>query len=241
MKKRKHHSRLHRAISKANKLGLFKNIIWILAILFIFYISIKIIGTEGIQDKVANAGIYGPLILILAKASTVVFAPLGGVPLYLASGTLFGFYKGLIYVLIGDFIGFTVSFYISRIFGKRVASYFLSQKGMEAVKEVIIHMGTKRGLIQSCLVFIGFPEAVSYGAGLTKIPYIKTIPLMLAIEAIPVAVLVGLGKAAITNFGTSSLVLINIIVFLVVFFGVFWLHREAKKDSKSHKNDLEEE
>lgn len=227
--------------SNANKWALLKNVLWIAVILFIFYISIRVIGTEGIHERVAAAGIYGPLILIIAKASTVVFAPLGGVPLYLASGTLFGFYKGLIYVLIGDFIGFTVSFYISRIFGKKVASYFLSQKGMEAVKEVIIHMGTKRGLIQSCLVFIGFPEAVSYGAGLTKIPYIKTIPVMLAIEAIPVAILVGLGKAAITNFGTSSLIIINIIVFLVVFFGVFWLHEESKKDGKSHKKDLEEE
>lgn len=209
-----------------------KNIIWIVVILLIFYFSIKLIGTENIQEKVKSVGVFGPLIFIFLKASTVVFAPLSGMPLYLSAGILFGFFKGILYILIGDFIGFTVAFHISRIFGKKVAGYFLSRNGMKAVKRVINHMEATRGLVQSCFVFIGFPEVVCYGAGLTKIPYLKFISTIMTIGAIPSIILVALGKGIIENLGAFSLTIINIIIITIVIFGVFWLHHQAKNREK---------
>jgi len=230
MKKEGDHSKIHREAVKISNRELVKDILWIGIILLIFYFSIRLIGAENIQEKVAAAGIFGPLILIIVKASTVVFAPLGGVPVYLAAGTLFGFLKGLLYILIGDFIGFTISFHISRFFGKKIATYFLSKKGMSAIRDVIVHMGTTKGLVQSCFVFIGFPEAVSYGAGLTKVPYLKFISIIMMIWIIPAAVVVFLGKAVAQNFGASSLTIINILIVSIVFAGVFWLHNQAQKN-----------
>ena len=213
-----------------NKKELIKNIIWIVIVLFIFYFSIRLIGTENIEEKVREAGVFGPVIFIFLKASTIVFAPLSGMPLYLSAGILFGFFKGILYILIGDFIGFTVAFHISRVFGKKVASYFLSKEGMGAVKSVITHMGTTKGLVQSCLVFIGFPEVVSYGAGLTKISYLKFIPIIMIIGAIPAIILVAAGKVVIESFGAVSLTIVSILLVFIVLVGVFWLHKQAEKN-----------
>lgn len=234
MKKRiENHSKIHKEAVKAGKRELIKNIIWIIVILLIVYFSARIIGTENIQEKVENVGIFGPLIFIVLKSATIVFAPLSGTPLYLIAGTLFGFGKGLAYIILGDFIGFSISFYISRIFGRKVAGYFLSHAGMKSVKDVIAHMGTQKGLVQSCLVFIGMPEVVSYGAGLTKISYLRGILTIVIVEFIPVAILVKLGEAIVRS--GSALMMVNILIFLVIMFGIFWLHKQAKKNKKKDK------
>ncbi|MDP3987475.1 MAG: VTT domain-containing protein, partial [Nanoarchaeota archaeon] len=183
--KKENHSIVHKKAIDVSKGEILKNILWIIVILAILYTSIRFVGTDNLNEKVEAAGIFGPLILIFLKASTLVFAPLGGLPLYLAAGALFGVFKGVSYILIGDFIGFTASFHISRIFGRKVVTHFMSKHGMKAVNDVITHMGTTKGLVQSCFVFIGFPEAVSYGAGLTKVNYLKFISIIMTIWIIP--------------------------------------------------------
>jgi uncharacterized membrane protein YdjX (TVP38/TMEM64 family) len=94
-------------------------------------------------------------------------------------------------------------------------------------------METRKGLIQSCLVFIGMPEVVSYGAGLTRISYFKFISTIVLIEIIPVAILVSLGAALVKS--SNSLLIVNILIFLVVIFGIFWLHNQAKKNKGKRK------
>ncbi len=232
-KNKKDHSKLHNEALKISRKELLKNIFWICAVLIIVYLSARIIGAEGIQDKVESAGIFGPLIFIALKATTIVFAPLSGTPLYLIAGTLFGFGKGVLYTMLGDFLGFSISFYISRIFGRKVASYFLSGSDMGSVQSVISHMGTTKGLIQSCLVFIGMPEVVSYGAGLTRILYSKFAITIVLVEIIPVTILVWLGEAIVKS--TSTLLAVNVLIFLVILFGIFWLHKQAKKNKKKHR------
>jgi len=237
-KQEENHFIIHKKATEISKREILINILWIIFILAILYASIRLIGTDNLQEKVKDAGIFGPLILIFIKASTIIFAPLGGTPVYLVSGTLFGFSKGISYMLLGDFIGFTVSFHISRIFGKKVASYFLSKPGMSAINDVIVHMGTTKGLVQSCFVFIGFLEAVSYGAGLTKVNYLKFISIIMAIWIIPASILVALGKTVAQNFGASSLVIIDIVIVIIITVGVFWLYNQSKKNlekNKSHK------
>lgn len=229
----KNHLKTHRIARESNTRELIVNVVWILVILFLFYLSIKFIGTDNLHEKVEALGIFGPLLLIFLKASTLVFAPLGGLPIYLASGALFGFTKGLLYILIGDFIGSTVSFYISRIFGKKILHYFLSRKGTDVVKDVLTHMGTTKGFIQSRLIFIGFPEAVTYGAGLTKILYIKFIVISTLIGLIPASILVAFGEAITQNISPFVLFLLSIIIVAIMTFLLLWFYDQARKNTNS--------
>ena len=66
---------------------------------------------------VEGAGVWAPLVFIILKVSTIVIAPLSGSPLYPLVGLLFGFWPGILYVALGDFIGYTTTFFIGRKLG----------------------------------------------------------------------------------------------------------------------------
>ena len=95
-----------------------------------------IFDLEEIRNNVEDMGIYGPILFILVKISTIVFAPLAGAPVYLLAGPLFGFYEGFAYVLVGDIIGYTIAFYIRRLYGKRTLNLFLPNKGKKILERM---------------------------------------------------------------------------------------------------------
>jgi len=173
------------------------NAFWFFLVLGLIYVSISYLGVSDIREKVESLGAWGPIVLIIAKASTLVFAPLGGAPLYPVAGALFGTFSGFIYVMIGDIIGSTICFFISRRFGKKIARYFMSDPGMQVVEQLLGHMSNPRGFIETRFFFIGFPEAVSYAAGLTKLPFGTFITINTLMYVIPNMVYVWVGDAIV--------------------------------------------
>jgi uncharacterized membrane protein YdjX (TVP38/TMEM64 family) len=71
------------------------------------------VNFESIRQSIEQAGIYAPLIFILAYAiGTVLFLP--GLAMTLLGGALFGPYFGTLYSLSGATLGATFSFLIAR-------------------------------------------------------------------------------------------------------------------------------
>lgn len=223
-----HDPRLHKKALGINTKELVMNAVWLVIILFLIYVSVRFIGIDNMKEKVMAAGIFGPLLLIFLKASTLVFAPLGGSPLYPVAGALFGFTKGFIYVFLGDVLGSVMSFYISRIFGRKIASYFLSKPGMHAADDILRHIGTTKGFIQARLIFIGFPEAINYGAGLTTISFWKFITISILIGAIPIAVLVAFGEVLTQKTAAPFIIGLSIASFVIMALGLWWFYKQAK-------------
>src|SRR6476659_9126443 len=96
---------------------------------FLFFVGLLLLGAHLIsmqhaRERIVNAGVYGPLVLILLKAATNIIAPLGGNPIYLSAAPLFGFTLGFVYLLIGDLLGYATSFFLARMIGRRVVSLF---------------------------------------------------------------------------------------------------------------------
>ncbi len=231
------HKRLHESAKQIEKKEVVKNLLWIAVVLLVLYISIRLIGMDDLHQRVDAWGIYGPLLLIIAKASTMVFAPLGGFPLYIIAGTFFGFTKGLIYVLIGDALGATISFYISRLFGKKIAEFFVSKSGMKAVEDVLVHMGTTKGFFQARLAFIAFPEAASYAAGLTKINFWKFLVITLSVGLIPEAILVAFGDILTKNLNSLTVALLGVMSGLLTVLLFLWFYSHAKRKSSKSTSD----
>ena len=98
--------------------------IFVISLVAVLSIGSFFIDINAFKDVIIGAGVWAPVLYILAKISTVVFAPLSGTVLYVFSVPLFGFWKGVLYSFIGDFIGAVITFYLSRIFGRQVISYF---------------------------------------------------------------------------------------------------------------------
>lgn len=209
------------------------NILWLGLTIGAIYLFARFLGVDEMRERIAAAGIWGPLIVILLKASTLVIAPLGGSPLYPIAGAAFGFWNGFIYTFIGDLLGSAIAFFISRIFGRKVVQYFVTKPGMKIIDVILAYLGTPRGLIHARLVFFSFPEGVTYAAGLTTMPFWKFLALVVPIGIGPAALLVSFGHV-LSSYITAHPLLIALGYLLTMGMmagGGYWFYRKAQSSS----------
>ena len=218
---------------KQTRFQLYANIFWIGLTITAVYLFAQFTGIESAREQVAEAGIWGPLTIILLKASTLVIAPLGGAPLYPIAGVAFGFWQGFLYTLIGDLLGTAIAFFIGRWFGRGIVQYLVTRPSMKLVDIILAYLGTTRGLIHARLVFFSFPEGVTYAAGLTDIPFWKFLAVLLPIGIVPAAIFVWSGDILSRYAATHPhLIPLGYIVGLALMGGGgYWFYRRAKKFS----------
>ena len=190
------------------------------------------VDVAELKSFVASAGPFAPLAFILIKASTVVIAPLSGGPLYPIVGLLFGFWPGFLYVLIGDFLGYTIAFWLSRTFGYPLVRRMIAADERSILAKVVRHLGTTKGFVHMCLTCFALPEVIAYGAGLSKLPYLKFILILMPLSAVASAVLVSLG--AVLDSAEQPLVLTLFIPLaagvIILIGGWLFLRGVGKKD-----------
>ena len=188
------------------------------------------IDMNSLRVWVERAGIWGPIAFILLKISTVVIAPLSGSPLYPLAGLIFGFWPGILYIAFGDFLAHTTTFYISRIFGQRIVFKLLSGKEEGVLARIVNHIGDVKGFFQACLTCFALPEVLSYGAGLSRLSYLKFIGILMPFLIIVASILVFFGSILKPN---SESILIALIIpvlgALAIIIGGSLLIREVKR------------
>jgi uncharacterized membrane protein YdjX (TVP38/TMEM64 family) len=162
--------------------------------LIVIVLVIAFVDMDNLKGWVEKAGVWAPLVFILLKASTLVVAPLSGSPLYLLVGLLFGFWPGILYIVLGDFLGYTLTFYISRIFGQRIVNKILSGKETGLLSRIVDHISDMKGFFHACLTLFAIPEVLSYGAGLSRLPYLKFISILVPMSAAAASILVFFGS-----------------------------------------------
>ena len=86
---------------------------WAIIAILIFIASIKFLSDGTLGEKVVTMGLWAPLVIFLLKISTLVFAPLGGTPLYVVSGAVYGNLYGFLICFAGDVVGSALCFFIS--------------------------------------------------------------------------------------------------------------------------------
>lgn len=189
------------------------------------------IDLSNVKEWVIQAGIWGPLLFIVLKISTIIIAPLTGTPLYLLVGLFFGFWPGILYVAIADFTGYTVSFFISRLLGQKVALRLVSQKEGGLLHRITEHVSTPKGFFHACMTLFAMPELLSYGAGLTKLPYRYFISILwpLTVLVSSALVLFGTGLDISKDAGLIAF-LLPILGFVIFLSGGFLFVKSIKKN-----------
>lgn len=156
-------------------------------------------GAEVMRSIVSSAGPWSPLVFVLLKASTYVFAPLSGTPLKLVAGAVFGVWEGLVLSLVGDVLGGTLNFWIARIFGRPGISRFVGAKAIRQVDETIEHAGGWRALLVARVVLSSLYDFISYAAGLSRLSF-RQYFWVTVVGGVPSALLfVFIGDALITG------------------------------------------
>lgn len=208
-----------------NLVGIGITILVIVAIAYFVDIS-------SLRTYVETAGVWGPIIYILLKVSTIVIAPLSGSPLYPLAGLIFGFWPGILYIVIGDFLGNSTAFFISRIFGQKIVFKLLSGKEESLVARIVDHISDAKGFFQATLTLFALPEVLSYGAGLSRLSYFKFIGILLPFGITVSSILVFFGS--ILKPDSSSLLVALIIPVLgavIIIVGGYLFMRAVKKNS----------
>ena len=203
-----------------------------IAILVIFF------DFEEIRAQIERAGVWAPALFILLKASTVVIAPLSGGPLYPLIGAVFGFGPGLVYAVIGDIIGYTIAFFISRKFGYPLVRKFIEGNDKSLLPKIVTHVGTPKGFFQACITLGFIPDLLSYGAGLSRLPYPIFIGIIAPLSAVVSTVLVLFGATLGAGDSLSYVLIIPAIAIVVMGSGAFFFYRAITKENPAGPPEL---
>jgi uncharacterized membrane protein YdjX (TVP38/TMEM64 family) len=177
-----------------------------LVVMIVVLVALGIfVDVDTIKGWVFDAGAWAPVVFVITKVLTIVIAPISGSPLYPLAGLLFGFWPGIIFISLGDFLGYSISFYISRRFGRPVVLRLLSDKEEGVLPKIIEYAGTTRGMLHLCFTFFSMTDVIAYGAGLGPIRYAKFILILWPFSLVGSSILVVLGATVGIEGGSLAL------------------------------------
>lgn len=202
----------------------FKIILIIAIIMIAYFLNSRGIfenaTVENVKSYVLSYGKLAPLVYtIMFTLSALTLFP--DSVLAISGGMIFGFFYGTLYTIIGAIFAATLAFFVSRFVGQSILEKFLKHNKIKVINAV-----EKRGFI-SVLVLRLIPlvpfDVISYGAGLTKIPYVDYIGAT-ALGIIPgVMVYINIGN----QVGNSNLVqLLKAVLVLFVLIGCSYIIKQ---------------
>ncbi len=207
-----------------------KNIVFILVAVGAAYGLTVSIGVDGLRRLVEQSGIWGPLAVIALKMTTIIVVPLSGGPIYAIAGAAFGFWQGLAFTFVGDVLGFSTAFYLSRFFGRKIILTLVPNTQLPFIEKLLMQGSALKPFLKARLMFGGFPEVFAYAAGLTGIPFLVFIVAQMALHTPIVAFLVLFGNALLTG-NPIFLVSTTIIAILLAVIGGWWFKRDFVREA----------
>jgi uncharacterized membrane protein YdjX (TVP38/TMEM64 family) len=171
----------------------------LVAVTVLMLVVLKAAGTERLQSMVDEMGPWAPAVYIVLKASTYVVAPLGGSPLHVSAGALFGLGYGTLYSLAGDIIGGCLHLWISRLLGRRMVVRFVGEQGMSRIDGFYRELGGWRALLFSRLFLSSVYDFISYAAGLTSLAFRRYLVITALGGVVPTLLVVAIGASVAEN------------------------------------------
>lgn len=205
------------------------------AIVFLIYkISRMNIGIKEIQSYVEGFGGLAPVVYILIFA----LVPLTLFPdsiIAISGGLIFGLAKGYIFTTIGALIGGTISFYISRYFGRDVVKKLTKDK-LDNIENMINEKGFTIVFLLRLIPLFPF-DVISYGAGFTSIKY-RDFAIATVLGTIPgILVFTNIGAKSV-DIGSSSFYA-SIAALILLLFTSMVLKKKFLNSKKSEGYDID--
>jgi len=150
-------------------------------------------GIAQLRAQVEQLGVWAPLGIFALRFTSVVIPALPGTAYSLLAGSLFGFTQGLIVICVADLLSCSLSFLLSRHYGRGLVIRLIGARWIERIDQLSQrHLERNFFLMTGCLM-TGFFDFVCYSVGLTQTPWIKFAPALLLSIAISNPPIVALG------------------------------------------------
>ena len=214
-------------MSRINKEKIIE-IVWFVIVVTLFVISIKMLRSGELQSQITTFGIFAPLLVLVLKMATLIVAPLGGTPLYVLAGAVFGTTKGFFISFLGDVLGSAVCFWLSRRFGVKILNTFAGAQNMEKIIKTVSIIDTTKSFVKARIGFFSMPELLAYAAGLSRINFWK-FSLINALFYIPIDIVLVFFGSQITQLGSKYFFVLPALIFIVTLSGFALLYKDYQK------------
>ena len=114
---------------------------------------------------------WGILFIILLRLISIVIPILPGTYCLLISGYLFGLVNGLLISCISDLIACSLSFTISKFYGRKIIRKLMSKKYLNKFESLAQNHLERNFFLLTGFLMTGWFDFVSYGVGLTKLKW----------------------------------------------------------------------
>ena len=121
----------------------------------------------------ALSGNWGILLILLLRLVSIVIPILPGTYCLLISGYLFGLVNGLLISFIADLLACSISFSLSKRFGRKILKRVMSKKYLNKFENLSKKYLEKNFFLLTGFLMTGWFDFVSYGVGLTKLRWRK--------------------------------------------------------------------
>lgn len=162
-------------------------------------------GVTQLRAQVEQWGLWAPAGIFGLRFISVVIPALPGTAYSILSGGLLGFGQGIWIICLADLLSCSLSFFLSRRFGRHFIQRFVGKAFMNRIDAFSQrHLERNFFLMTGCLM-TGFFDFVCYGLGLTTAPWTKFLPALVISIAISNPPFVALG-AGVLEGGPKLLV-----------------------------------
>ncbi|MEM9215584.1 MAG: VTT domain-containing protein [Cyanobacteria bacterium P01_F01_bin.150] len=162
-------------------------------------------GVAQLRERVEQLGAWAFLGIFLLRFSSVVIPALPGTAYSFLAGGLLGFSQGLAVICIADLCSCSLSFFLSRRFGRSLVRKLVGERFMDKVDRLSKRHLERNFFLLTGFLMTGFFDFVCYGVGLTKAPWRRFAPALIISIAISNPPIVALG-AGILEGGKILLV-----------------------------------
>ncbi len=190
------------------------NILLFFLLFILLSLFINKYGLENLRNNVENLGIFIPISIFALRTSSIIVPALPSTPYSLLAGALLGFKKGVVIICLADLVSCSISFFISRKFGRRLVRRLVGQNFMNNVENVGKRHIENNIFLMIGLLMTGLFDFISYGIGLTKTPLKKFLLALIISIALSNPPVVALG-AGVLDGGMKVLILAIICIFVI--------------------------
>ncbi|MGD1855478.1 MAG: TVP38/TMEM64 family protein [Leptolyngbyaceae cyanobacterium] len=155
-------------------------------------------GISQLQANVETLGVWAPLALFFLRFTSVVIPALPGTAYSVLAGGLLGFSQGLAVICLADLCSCSLSFFLSRRFGRSFVQRLIGERFISRVDKLSQKHLERNFFLMTAFLMTGFFDFVAYGVGLTQASWLKFIPALVLSVAIsnPPVVALGAGLLA---------------------------------------------
>ena len=150
-------------------------------------------GISQLRANVESFGVWAPLALFFLRFTSVVIPALPGTADSVRAGGRLGFSQGLLVICLADICSCSLSFFLSRQFGRSFVQRLIGKRFITRVDNLAKKHLEQNFFLMTAFLMTGFFDFVAYGVGLTQASWLRFLPALILSIAISNPPIVALG------------------------------------------------